>query len=87
MFQECMETELIQGLTDRNVKVDIGPASTTVEEEIFNSVKSRGADAILTVSIIDRETESRYVPGSYAYSPYPAYAYYGSFRGYGQSAI
>ena len=46
--------------------------------------KIRGADydAIMTVALIDEDTETRYVPGSYGYTPVTRFGWYGRFRGY-----
>ncbi|MBL7472306.1 hypothetical protein [Robertkochia sediminum] len=52
---------------------------------IMKLIRDTGADAILTVTLLDKETESRYVPGNtnYAYGYRPmAYSYYGNFYGY-----
>ncbi|HEY0031127.1 MAG TPA: hypothetical protein VGC65_10245 [Bacteroidia bacterium] len=48
---------------------------------IMDKVKNRNVDAILTVSIISKETESRYVPSPSPYSPL-SYGYYNNFWGY-----
>lgn len=87
-----METELAKSLAARDVQVEMGRlflpkeyTNTPTENDkakILESVKTSGADAILTVSIIDKESETRYVPGSYAYAPYPTHSYYGNFWGY-----
>lgn len=50
--------------------------------ELLSRIEETGADAILTVALIDEDTESRYVPGSYGYAPYPRFGYYGTFWGY-----
>lgn len=89
-LKAVMENELAQSLSDKNVKVNMGSnflpneyaSATADKEDILESVKTRGAKAILTVSIIDKESETRYVPGTYTYSPYATYTYYGSFWGY-----
>ena len=52
------------------------------KQKILNTIKDDGIDAILTVSLIDSDTETRYVPGSTTYAPYPAFRYYGNFWGY-----
>ena len=52
------------------------------KQKIINAIKNDGADAILTVSLIDEDTETRYIPGSASYAPYPLYRYYGDFWGY-----
>lgn len=49
---------------------------------MLDEIGKIGADAILTVSLIDKETDTRYVPGSYDYAPYPRYNFYGRFWGY-----
>jgi len=56
--------------------------ATPNREELLSRIRDTGADAILTVALIDEETESRYVPGTYGYAPYPRFGYYGTFWGY-----
>ncbi len=50
------------------------------EEAITAKVKELNCDLVFTVSLLDSKTETRYVPKSVSYAPYPAYRYY---RGYG----
>jgi hypothetical protein len=47
---------------------------------LLQKIQETGSDAILTIALIDKATETRYVPGS----SYPVYShsYYGSFGGY-----
>ena len=52
------------------------------KEEILSKVKNKKTDAILTISLIRKETDSRYVPGEYLYEPIPRFAYYSDFTGY-----
>lgn len=52
------------------------------KEELLSRIENTGADAILTVALIDEETESRYVPGNAGYAPMPRFGYYGTFWGY-----
>ncbi len=52
------------------------------KQKILNAIQTNGADAILTISILDKDTENRYVPGITSYAPYPYYGYYGNFWGY-----
>jgi hypothetical protein len=49
-------------------------------EEIINTVLRKGNEAILTITILKKETESRYAGGPYA--PVNRYPYYGTFWGY-----
>lgn len=58
------------------------PKQSTTDEEIMERIKATGCDAIFTTALVDVESETRYVPGTTAYAPYPAYGYYGSFGGY-----
>lgn len=54
-------------------------------ETIMKIIRDHGADAIFVVSLLDKETESRYVPGNtnYAYGYRPMnYSYYGNFYRY-----
>jgi len=52
------------------------------KETIMNNVKNKNIDAILTISLIDKETQSRYIPGGYSYNPIAGYNYYDNFWGY-----
>lgn len=52
------------------------------KDAMLNAIRSNGHDAILTIALIDEETESRYVPGTTTYAPLTTYNYYGSFWGY-----
>jgi hypothetical protein len=50
------------------------------KEEMMRRIKNSACRAIVTVSLIHKETTSRYVPGTYGYQP--MYGYYGRFWGY-----
>lgn len=55
------------------------------KEALLKIIQQSGADAIFAVSLLDKETETRYVPGTtnYAYGYNPlSYSYYGNFYGY-----
>lgn len=52
------------------------------EEAVLKKVKELNCDLIFTVSLLDSKTETRYVPGTVSYAPYPAYGYYGGFGMY-----
>jgi hypothetical protein len=49
-------------------------------EEMINTVLRKGTEAILTITVLKKETESRYVSGGYA--PMSRFGYYGNFWGY-----
>lgn len=50
--------------------------------ELIAQIRQTGVDAILTVSLIDTESETRYVRGSTRYAPMPVYSWYGGFYSY-----
>jgi hypothetical protein len=49
---------------------------------VLQQIRKFGCDAIFTVVMIDRKSETRYVPGASTYNPYPYYGYYGTFGAY-----
>ena len=52
-------------------------------EELLKVIKATNADVIFTVTMKDKETSTRYVPGTTSYYPMGmGYGYYGSFYGY-----
>ena len=56
--------------------------SLPAERDLISRIKNSGADAILTVSLIDQSSETRYVPGRASYSPFMRYGWYGGFYSY-----
>jgi hypothetical protein len=52
------------------------------EEAVINKVKELNCDLVFTVSLLDSKTETKYVPGTVSYAPYPAYRYYRGFANY-----
>jgi hypothetical protein len=55
------------------------------KDDVLAKVRETNCDVILTVTLLDSKTETRYVPGTsvYAsYAPYPVYGYYGGFGTY-----
>ncbi|RZK50112.1 MAG: hypothetical protein EOO99_02685 [Pedobacter sp.] len=52
------------------------------EREIVDQIKRSGANMILTVSLIDTQSETRHVRGARTYSPYVNYRWYGGFYSY-----
>jgi hypothetical protein len=50
------------------------------EEAALHTLKSSGIDAVITIVLLDKEKERRYVPGHMNYSPYGYY--YNRFWGY-----
>lgn len=53
------------------------------KDEMLQKIQETDNDAILTVSLLDKETETRYVQGTGGpYRPMGTYSWYGSFWGY-----
>ena len=52
------------------------------QEEILQKIRTAGADAILTTSLLNKSSETRYVPGTVRYAPVPAYGWYRGFYAY-----
>jgi hypothetical protein len=52
------------------------------KEELLKKIRKAGADGILTVTLINKDTENRYVPESLGYAPVTRFGYYGRFSGY-----
>ncbi|MEK6481062.1 hypothetical protein WJR50_26200 [Catalinimonas sp. 4WD22] len=52
------------------------------KEALLSKIRENGNDAILTVTLLDQQTETRYVPGSSTYAPTVSYGFYGGFYSY-----
>lgn len=86
--KSTIESELTQSLEKKGIttikSIEEFPPTLSKDsvsrEAMMNAVKSKGSDAILTVSLLKKETESRYVDGTYA--PMQYYNYYYNFWGY-----
>ncbi len=85
-IERNMVTYLREEGVDASQSIDIFPPRLIEDEdkkkEIQNSILNDGFDGILTVSLIDEDTKTRFVRGSGLYRPYPYYSFYGSFWGY-----
>lgn len=86
-FREKMEGHIVGDLIDLGYNAvasinEFGPKSFEglKEEEAVAKLKSSGADAVITVVLLDKERERKYIPGRVIYSPYSVY--YRRFGGY-----
>ncbi|MCC9166689.1 hypothetical protein [Pontibacter harenae] len=88
--RQTVENNLQQELQKRGITVtksiDVFPPAMMRErgsdsDMILERIQGDGHDAILTVAVVDEETETRYVPGT-TYAPVGRFGWYGSFRGY-----
>ena len=85
--EKDMQTQLLQRGIKATKSIDIFPPARGSEEGPDVNLlleKMRGADydAVLTVALVDQETETRYVPGNVGYRPVTYYSWYGNFRRY-----
>jgi hypothetical protein len=89
-----VRTKLEAALADEAAKHNIKAIKSTdyftpefyqnkpTKEQLLSQIKKTGADAILTVTLINRESNTRYVPGSAGYAPMPGFRWYGGFYSY-----
>ncbi|QLE00375.1 hypothetical protein HX109_01925 [Galbibacter sp. BG1] len=88
-----IENELAFQLQGRGIGTtkshDVFPGTFTKEnkpskETLLERIRASKSDAILTITLRDQETESRYVPGTNNYAMYNpvGFGYYGNFYGY-----
>lgn len=89
--RQTIENDLAAALENDKYSVvkslDVIPPTFTQSKEpdketLMKSIKGKNVDAILTVALINQETENRYVPGRYSYAPATRFVYYGRFWGY-----
>ncbi|MBL0359004.1 MAG: hypothetical protein IPP72_20035 [Chitinophagaceae bacterium] len=89
---EKMEQHLVGDLKDLGYNAvasmqEYGPKAFDKMEEaqVLDKLKSSGVDAVITIVLLDKEKESRYMPGSIHYSPFGYhqnrfYRYYGTMN-------
>jgi hypothetical protein len=49
---------------------------------LLDKIRSTNADAIMTVALVDKDKEQRYIPGTTGYNPMLRYGYYGRWSSY-----
>jgi hypothetical protein len=86
-IQENMEKHFVGDLHDLGYNAisslqEYGPKAfdKMEENEALEKLKNTGVDAVITIVLLDKKKERKYVPGSMMYSPYGFY--YGRFWGY-----
>lgn len=89
-----VRTELENGFTQlvavKNIKTVKGSdyfnpefyKKIPAEKALQTQIKNSGADYVLTISLINKNSETRYVPGTRGYAPYPRFGWYGGFYSY-----
>ena len=89
--RQRVENELVSHLQRKGVQatrsIDVFPPTFTQGKlpprgEIIERIRQSGHDAVLTASLLDSDTETRYIPGTIGYAPVRIHPYYGNFYGY-----
>ena len=52
------------------------------KDVMLEKIRNNGNDAILTITLLDQQTETRYVPGAATYAPAMRFNFYGGFYSY-----
>jgi hypothetical protein len=83
--EDALVTRLGEHYAQVHRSIDVFPPkagrSDTDETAIMRKVLGKNIEAVFTVSLLRKGTETRYVPGSAIYDPF-RYDYYRSFWGY-----
>ncbi len=88
--RRAVESQIAEQLESKGViarpSIEVFPPNFMTDkpskEQILDKVRAEGVNGIMTVALIDSQEDTKYVPGSNMYAPYPRYGYYGSFGGY-----
>ncbi|MFZ9661869.1 MAG: hypothetical protein ACO29O_08325 [Chitinophagaceae bacterium] len=86
-FQMKMENHMVDDLKEKGIQAisamqEFGPKTFEGQDEVqaLEKIKNNGFDAVLTIVMLDKEKERRYVPGHIYYSPFGWH--YNRFWGY-----
>ncbi|CAL1518406.1 hypothetical protein [Chitinophaga sp. MM2321] len=89
--RNVVESKLVDALTKHKVTAansldlfppNFDPKNESARDVVSRKIKAAGYQAVLTVSLVDKQSDTRYVPGTVRYAPYPAFGWYGNFWGY-----
>ena len=89
--QDAIENNLASAARERGIEAVTSKQSFTrtftqdnqpSRTEILDNIRAQNADAIFTVTLVDKESETRYVPDNTTYAPMAYGPYYGSFYSY-----
>ncbi|MCD0489865.1 hypothetical protein LPB86_16595 [Pedobacter sp. MC2016-14] len=85
-----LENSLAEKAVQRNLKVlksidFFSPEfyqKKPTKEQLLSKIQQTGADVILTMSMLRKESDKRYVPGAGPYMPFRNFGWYGGFYSY-----
>lgn len=95
-YKSVIENDLANAARARGLQVvssmDVFPNTYTnnsnvSKDDVLAKVRATGADHILTVSLVDKASETRYVPGSTTYMPHMGYGGFGGYYGYAYGSM
>ncbi|NCD72362.1 hypothetical protein [Mucilaginibacter agri] len=89
--KQSVETGMAQYLSTKGIaavkSIDVFPpdfhssGNDKDKETVLKAIRDKNCDGILTVALVNKETETHYVPGTGVY-PAPGFGYYGTFGAY-----
>lgn len=86
-IQEKMENHFVNDLKDLGYEAvsslsAFGPKAmdSLTEEQVLAKMKAMDADAVITIVLLDKEKEKKYVPGRVTYVPYSYYNRFWNYR-------
>lgn len=89
--KNILETDLAKAIEAKGIKVykssevfapNFQRNELPDKQDIINKVKELGCDLILSSHLVDKQSETRYVPGTTTYMPYGGYGYgWGGYYG------
>lgn len=86
--KQQIEDELAEELRSQGINVsksiELFPPNFSEDQAndkdaMLEKIRGNGHDAILTVALLDKDTETRYVPGSTSYAPATVYSFWGYY--------
>lgn len=88
--KQLMETQLRDELAENGLVVSLGHALFPGSEkgfkeskvEVFDKIQQSGHDGILNISVIAKESNTRFIAADGTYSPVVSYPYYATYWGY-----
>jgi hypothetical protein len=89
--RSTLETDLAKKAVENGYEVvksiDVLPptldkATTPTKDDIAAKVKQTNCDGVIVASLLKKEEDVRYIPGTTAYSVRPYYSWHGTFGGY-----
>lgn len=89
--REVLENEMVNELRKKDAEAshsldliseNMDVSNQEIKDDLVEKVDARGFDAYITVALIDKETETTYVPGNANYEPVARHPHYQTYWGY-----